>query len=188
MVHYCREVETHTKTCKAKGADLRVSFKNTFSTAHVLRGMNLPEAQKYLQDVIDKKRCVPFFRYATGLGRCAQAKEFNAVRGRWPKKSCKFLLDLLKNAEATAEFKNLEADQMFIWHIAVQRAQHGRRRTYRAHGRINAFMSHPCHVEVILKEKAEQVPRPKADGGHNVTSLTRKQLARRPLAVGGGVN
>lgn len=26
-------------------------------------------------------------------------------------------------------------------------------RTYRAHGRINAFMSSPCHIELILEEK-----------------------------------
>ena len=31
-----------------------------------------------------------------------------------------------------------------------------RRRTYRAHGRINPYMSSPCHIEVVLVEK-EQV-------------------------------
>jgi len=35
----------------------------------------------------------------------------------------------------------------------VNQACHGRRRTYRAHGRINAYMSSPCHVELILTEK-----------------------------------
>jgi large subunit ribosomal protein L17e len=30
---------------------------------------------------------------------------------------------------------------------------HQRRRTYRAHGRINPYMSSPCHVELILTEK-----------------------------------
>eukprot|EP00983_Pelagomonas_calceolata_P014323 456345-Pelagomonas_calceolata.AAC.2 len=37
-----------------------------------------------------------------------------------------------------------------------------RRRTYRAHGRINPYMSSPCHIELVLKEreagvKAEKV-------------------------------
>jgi hypothetical protein len=35
----------------------------------------------------------------------------------------------------------------------VNQACHGRRRTYRAHGRINAYMSSPCHIEIILTEK-----------------------------------
>ena len=38
----------------------------------------------------------------------------------------------------------------------VNRAPHMRRRTYRAHGRINPYMSSPCHIEVVLVEK-EQV-------------------------------
>jgi large subunit ribosomal protein L17e len=35
-----------------------------------------------------------------------------------------------------------------------------RRRTYRAHGRINPYMSSPCHIEVILSEKKEVVSKP----------------------------
>ncbi len=31
------------------------------------------------------------------------------------------------------------------------------RRTYRAHGRINPYMSMPCHVELILAEKETAV-------------------------------
>lgn len=31
------------------------------------------------------------------------------------------------------------------------------RRTYRAHGRINPYMSMPCHVELILAEKEAAV-------------------------------
>ena len=38
----------------------------------------------------------------------------------------------------------------------MNRAPHMRRRTYRAHGRINPYMSSPCHIEVVLVEK-EQV-------------------------------
>ena len=39
----------------------------------------------------------------------------------------------------------------------VNRAQQQRRRTYRAHGRINPYMSSPCHVEVILSQKETTV-------------------------------
>ena len=31
------------------------------------------------------------------------------------------------------------------------------RRTYRAHGRINAYMSSPCHIELILAEREQAV-------------------------------
>lgn len=73
--------------------------------------------------------------------------------GRYPIKSVTHILDLLTNAESNAEFKTLDTDALIIHHIQVNQAQKGRRRTYRAHGRINAYMSSPCHVEVILVEK-----------------------------------
>lgn len=99
--------------------------------------MELLKAKRYLDDVIAHKRCVPFRKFAGKVGRTAQAKAFKVTKGRWPEKSCKILLDLLRNAESNAESKNLDPEEMYIWHIAVQRAQQGRRRTYRAHGRIN---------------------------------------------------
>merc|ERR1712151_1202809 len=116
-----------------------------------------------------------FRRFKSGVGRCAQVKEFKTVQGRWPEKSCKIVLALLKNAESNAEFKNLETENLVITHIQTQRAQQGRRRTYRAHGRINAYMSMPCHVEVILAEEDENVSKP-ADS--KTVRFTRKQMAQ----------
>ncbi|KMS95203.1 hypothetical protein BVRB_011430, partial [Beta vulgaris subsp. vulgaris] len=61
-----------------------------------------------------------------------------------PTKSCKarakFILDLLKNAESNAEMKGLDVDSLYISHIQVNQAQKQRRRTYRAHGRINPYI------------------------------------------------
>ena len=80
--------------------------------------------------------------------------------------------------------KGLDVDALFISHIQVNQAAKQRRRTYRAHGRINrmfslqllfifnfcffgivmtdsftyaAYMSNPCHIELILSEKEEPV-------------------------------
>ena len=66
-----------------------------------------------------------------------QAKQWGVTQGRWPKKSAEFLLQLLKNAESNADYKNLDVDRLVIEHIQVNRAPRLRRRTYRAHGRIN---------------------------------------------------
>ncbi len=71
----------------------------------------------------------------------------------------KHLLDILTNAESNAEVKSLDTENLYVTHIQVNQAQKGRRRTYRAHGRINAYMSNPAHVEVVLSEKV----RPKSD-------------------------
>merc|ERR1719247_3829803 len=117
--------------------------------------MTLRSAQSYLEDVCEKKQCIPFRKYKGCIGRTPQAKAFKMSQGRWPVKSVKILLDLLRNAESNADFKNLDADNLTIQHIQVNAAQQGRRRTYRAHGRINPYQSSPCHVEMILQEKEE---------------------------------
>lgn len=83
--------------------------------------------------------------------------------------------------------KGLDVEALYISHIQVNQAQKQRRRTYRAHGRINrkcllsvieysisgfyflcavynilsisfaAYMSSPCHIELVLSEKEEPV-------------------------------
>jgi len=68
-----------------------------------LRHLSLTRAKKYLKDVIAHKDAIPFRRFNGGVGRCAQGKKHKAVQCRWPEKSCKFLLDLLQNAESNAE-------------------------------------------------------------------------------------
>merc|ERR1719178_567027 len=76
------------------------------------------------------------------------------------KKTCEFIIGLLRNAEANAEMKDLDVDKLFITHIQVNRAVQQRRRTYRAHGRINPYMSSPCHVEMILSQQEVNVKKP----------------------------
>jgi len=175
MVKYSRDPADSTNTAKAMGCDLRVSFKNTYNVAQAIRGMRLDLAKKYMQDVLDHKRCIPFRRFKSGVGRCAQAKEFGVTQGRWPKKSCQIMLGLLKNAESNAEFKNLDTENLVISHIQTNRAQQGRRRTYRAHGRINAYMSQPCHIEMILQADEEPVAKPDAKD----VKLSKKQMAKK---------
>uniref|UniRef100_A0A8C7X356 Large ribosomal subunit protein uL22 n=1 Tax=Oryzias sinensis TaxID=183150 RepID=A0A8C7X356_9TELE len=122
MVRYSLDPENPTKSCKARGSNLRVHFKNTRETAQAIKGMHIRKANKYLRDVVVKRQCVPFRRYNGGVGRCAQAKQFDWTQGRWPKKSAEFLLHMLKNAESNAELKGLDVDSLVIEHIQVNKA------------------------------------------------------------------
>ncbi|EME28899.1 60S ribosomal protein L17-1 [Galdieria sulphuraria] len=180
MTRYSKQPDNPTKTCKARASDIRVHFKNTRETGRALKGMSLQRAKTYLKNVIEKKEIVPFVRYRYGVGRKAQAKQHGFPNGRWPKKSALVFLDLLKNAESNAEVKGLNVDALYISHLQVNQAIKGRRRTYRAHGRVNPFMSHPCHIEIFLTEKEEKVPRSKtsvvASGKKGTRGVRRQAL------------
>jgi len=154
---YSQEPLQADKSAKARGSYLRVHFKNTRETCQAVKGLSLKRAKQFLNDVINHKDCVPFRRFADDAGRTAQAKRHNATQGRWPEKSCRFVLDLLQNAESNAEAQGLDLDSLVVSHIQANAAPKLRRRTYRAHGRINAYMSCPSHIELILSAKPEPV-------------------------------
>ncbi len=116
---------------------MRVHFKNTYETAKAIKGMLLNDAKNYLEAVLEHKRCVPFTKYEGSTGRTGQAKEFGLTKGRWPEKSVRIVLALLKNAASNAEAKRLNLENVYVSNVQVNQAQKGRRRTYRAHGRIN---------------------------------------------------
>lgn len=64
----------------------------------------------------------------------------------------------------TSQVKGLDIDNCFISHIQVNRAMRQRRRTYRAHGRVNPYMSSPCHIELMISEKSAGVKAEKVRG------------------------
>ncbi|KAJ4905391.1 60S ribosomal protein L17-1 [Raphanus sativus] len=75
-------------------------------------------------------------------------------------KSTQFRLDVFKNVESNAEVKVLDVDAFFISHIQLNQAEKQRWRTYRVlHSVLTlhfaAYMSNPCHIELILSKKEE---------------------------------
>ena len=186
---YASKLESSDKKiAKSSGQGLRVHFKHCREIAHHLHGMNTTKAIKFCEDVLAFKTCVPFTKYTGGIGHHAQAKLYKAPgnKGRWPVKATQVVLDLVKNALANAESKDMDTDNLVIKHIQCNRAPAGRRRTYRAHGRIGPYMSQPAHIEMILVEKEEKVAKEPA----GPMAVSRKQAAKnrfKKVKVGDGI-
>ncbi|EPY73291.1 60S ribosomal protein L17 (L23) isoform 2-like protein [Camelus ferus] len=140
MVRYSLDPENSTKSCKSRGSNLRVHFKNTRETAQAIKGMHVRKASKYLKDATSQK----------------------------------------PNAESNAELKGLDVDSLLIEHIQVNKAPKMRRRTYRAHGRINPYVSSPCHNEMILTEKEQIVPKPEEEVAQK-KKISQKKLKKQKL-------
>lgn len=62
----------------------------------------------------------------------------------------------------------------------MNRAACLRRRTYRAHGRINPYMSSPCHIELWL---AEGESAPEAQKGKKATGDKKKSKVAATAAA-----
>lgn len=178
MVRYSVEPEVPEKTSKSRGSHLRIHYKHSNEIAAFTRGMEVSKALKVLDDVLAFKAVIPFVTYTGGIGRKAMAKQCKAPgsKGRWPVKATAVYRDLLKNAVANAETKGLNVESLVIDHSQVNRAPPGRRRTYRAHGRIGKYASQPCHIEIILKVKESGVEKMEDD---TPKKITKKEAARR---------
>jgi len=95
----------------------KLYLQNTRETAFAIRKLPLVKAKRYLEDVLAHKQAIPFRRFCRGVGRTAQAKNRHSNgQGRWPVKSAKFILDLLKNAESNAE---VLYTLFFLFHMAI---------------------------------------------------------------------
>lgn len=165
-------------------------FKHCREIAHHINGMNVNKALKFMDDVLAFKAVVPFVKYTGGIGRKAQGKQAKSPgnNGRWPVKATAVVRDLVSNAKANAETKGLDGDELYISHAQCNRAPPGRRRTYRAHGRIGKYASQPAHIEFILTEKKEGVEKNDDGEGEGASGkkITKKQAAKaRFVKVGG---
>ncbi|GBL48645.1 60S ribosomal protein L17B [Candidozyma auris] len=177
MVRYAATPVNPAKSASARGAYLRVSFKNTRETAQAINGWNLEKAKQYLDQVLDHKRAIPFRRFNGSIGRTAQGKEWGVQKARWPVKSVNYVKDLLQNAQSNAEAKGLDVAKLKITHIQVNQAPKNRRRTYRAHGRSNAYLSHPSHIELIVTEEEEEIAKAVEKVQPRLNSRQRGRLA-----------
>uniref|UniRef100_A0A7S4JMG8 50S ribosomal protein L22, chloroplastic n=1 Tax=Odontella aurita TaxID=265563 RepID=A0A7S4JMG8_9STRA len=192
MVRYSVEPDPAVPHSKCRGSHLRVHFKHCREIAFHISGMPASKALRFLDDVMAFKSVVPFVKYTGGIGRKAQAKQSKVPgsKGRWPVKAAAVVKDLVTNAVANAETKGLDADALYITHAQCNRAPPGRRRTYRAHGRIGKYASQPAHIEFILSEKKKGVERGDDDeegDGAKGRKISKKEYAKkRFVKVGGG--
>src|ERR1700739_402673 len=64
MTRYGATPVNPAKSASARGSYLRVSYKNTHETAQAINGWQLTKALKYLEDVSEHKRAIPFRKHA----------------------------------------------------------------------------------------------------------------------------
>lgn len=142
------------------GADhIRVHYKHCREISNAIKGRSVKKAKEYLQNVLEYKDGIPFTKYTGGIGRHSVAKKYKVCGDKiaWPQKATKVYIGLLTNIEANAEVKGLDIDKCMITHTQANQAPKMRRRTYRAHGRVNAYQSSPAHIQIIAEEQLDEV-------------------------------
>ena len=168
--------------CTAKGKDLRTHWKNTFHVGRAIKGMLLNKSEEYLKDVFEHKWCIPYSWFDHSVGRSSSTIQFGLTKGRYLEKNVRLILNLLQNAKANAEAKKLNIEKLLVKNVFVNLANEGRRRTYRAHGSINAYCSSNCHVDIICEELKERVKKEKKEEEKKNIFINPMKHVRRAIA------
>ena len=138
------------KTAKASGRELRVSHKHAREVCKALMGMKLEQAKDYLKQVILKKKAVPFGRFNKHVPH--RHGLVKASSGRFPVKTATEILKVLEGAEANAEYKGLDVEQLKIVHASAFPGMKIKRFIPRAFGRSSPRYNTLTHVEIVLEE------------------------------------
>ena len=138
------------KTVKASGRELRVSPKHAREVCKTIKGMKLDQAKDYLQQVILKKKPVPFRRHKKKVGHRHGIEK--AFAGRYPVKAAEKILRVLEGAEMNAEYKGLDVERLRIIHASAYPGMKIKGYIERAFGLSSPRFETLCHVELVLEE------------------------------------
>jgi len=131
---------------RALGMALPVSLKQSVEICRFIKNKKVREAKKMLQEVIEKKKAVPFKRYDSDLGHKRKIGP-----GRYPEKASKEFIKLIELSEANAQFKGLNTSNLVIAHISAHnagKAWHYGRKSRRKMKRTN--------IEIFVEEKKHE--------------------------------
>ena len=135
---------------KASVRDMRISPKAAREICGAIRNMRLDEARQFLQDVMDKKRPIPYRRFDKKVSHKAGIQGWYA--GRYPVKAAQNIQRILNSLEANAEAKGMDTERLKIIHSAAHKGRALKRYVQRAFGRSTPKFEVLCHVELAVEE------------------------------------
>ena len=144
-----KEVD-ESKVARAKASSLKISPKHSVEICSAIRGMEVSKAKAYLNDVIDMKKSVPFKRHNRKVGH--RRGQDGWPIGRYPVKAAAQILKVLENAEANAEYKGMDVENLKIEHISSHKGMVIRGARPRAFGRVTPFNTPTTHIQIVLVE------------------------------------
>ncbi len=132
-------------TAKAILSDVPISTKQSIEIASFIRKKNLSMAKEMLNQVMLKKQAVPFRRFNRDMGH-----KPGIAAGRYPIKAVKYFLQLLNLAEANAQFKNLNVNNLMIKIIKANKGT-----TTSRYGRQVRRKAKRTNLEIVVEESKE---------------------------------
>ncbi|MHA2298557.1 MAG: 50S ribosomal protein L22 [Candidatus Hodarchaeales archaeon] len=134
----------------ALGNNLAISPKHAREICRELKGKGIEEAKDYLDEVIAKKRAVPFKRYRKKIGHRRGLKGWDA--GRYPVKAAAEIKKLIESLENNVTFKELNVPEMRLTHIYAMKGRKIRGIYPRAQGSSSPKIQTLVHIQIACEK------------------------------------
>ena len=135
---------------KAIGKEIPISPKKSVEVCTALRGMNVEDAKELLEEVIEKRRIIPYRRYRKTISH-----KKGGVAGGYPVRVAKAILKILEDAQSNAEVNELDPETMRIEVIAAHLGRRIEGFKARARGRSTSWNKETVNIEVILRSEED---------------------------------
>jgi large subunit ribosomal protein L22 len=150
MRGYTYQAESGVSVARARAVELPMSPKKTYEVLNAIRGKSIDKARSILTEAAEGRHAIPFRRYNQET-----AHHIGSGPGRFPKKVCNQLLQLLTNAESNAEYEGLDPERLYVRVASCARGRIQKANMPRAQGRATAWNEQTTNVEIILAERKE---------------------------------
>jgi large subunit ribosomal protein L22 len=144
-------ISDFSTTARANGKELPISPRHSIEICRSIKGKTVEEAVTFLEDVIDKRKAVPYRRHTGGV---PHRKGKGITSGRYPMKAAKAILKIVEQARNNAEFKEITGSLKII-HAAAHRGRPWQSWQPRAHGRSTPKNRETVNIEIIVEEYEE---------------------------------
>ena len=130
-----------------------ISPKHAIEIGRFIKGMNLNDAEQYLNAVVALKKPIPFKRFNRNVAHKRGLDKWDA--GRYPEKAARTYLKLLHSVKKNAEYDGLDIDELTIIHVSANRGMRRRGFMPRAMGRATAKDRESVNIEIVVEEREE---------------------------------
>jgi large subunit ribosomal protein L22 len=149
---YSFQVEDPLLYIRASAREVNISPKHAREICKTIKGMNIADARKLLEDVVKKKASISYARFHEQVSHKSSTR--NYVSGGYPVKSAQVFLKLLDNLENNASFKGMNVEKLAIVHANAYKGMVVKDFVPRAMGRSSPNFHVLVHIELVGKEVA----------------------------------
>lgn len=141
-----------TKTALAMMPNANVSLKYATEIGNHIKGKSLGWVEKFLQDIVEKKRYLPLKQYHKKVAHRKGDALMGQKAGRYPQKTVTVYQKLVANAKANADYKGLDLEKLVVKHAFA--SQGFGRMGLQSKGQIGGKMRKrkSAHLEIVLME------------------------------------